>query len=141
VNCSHLIEHMHDPMIVLQEVYRVLRPGGLLYIEAPDMRSTLLPHLPGVAPEGMFNFWDDPTHIRPYTRIALKSLCRICGFVGVKTMVVRDWLLVLSIPRSVWRFVRYRHNKYITNVLAPIGGLFVSCLARKPSCRPPAATT
>jgi predicted SAM-dependent methyltransferase len=38
VIACHLIEHMPDPIFFLEELWRVLSPGGRLYLAAPDMR-------------------------------------------------------------------------------------------------------
>lgn len=34
---SHVIEHLHDPINVLGECYRLLKPGGYLWIETPNI--------------------------------------------------------------------------------------------------------
>ena len=40
VLCSHLLEHIPDPMGAMLEWQRVLRPGGRLFLILPDMRFT-----------------------------------------------------------------------------------------------------
>jgi predicted SAM-dependent methyltransferase len=43
IHCIHVLEHVtrdkHEPM--LKEMYRVLEPGGVLYVETPDFQGTV----------------------------------------------------------------------------------------------------
>ena len=54
-----VLEHVHDPGSVLRELSRVLRPGGRIFISVPDAQRWV---------------WDDYTHVRPYTKVALRRL-------------------------------------------------------------------
>jgi SAM-dependent methyltransferase len=40
VICSHVIEHLAEPIGFLADIHRVLRPGGLLILLVPDRRRT-----------------------------------------------------------------------------------------------------
>ena len=37
ITISHVIEHVHDPLLLLQTAYTLLNPGGGLYIETPNI--------------------------------------------------------------------------------------------------------
>ncbi len=59
---SHIIEHLETIGPTLAMLWRMLRPGGILYIETPAPRSLRLPSM-----RGTLNFHDDPTHVRIWT--------------------------------------------------------------------------
>lgn len=54
IHVYHVLEHVNFVRL-MDEFYRVLEPGGLLHIRVPHASS--------------FSFWDDPTHIRPFTSV------------------------------------------------------------------------
>jgi SAM-dependent methyltransferase len=58
VTAFHVVEHwpMHYVLALVQELVRVLMPGGLLIIETPNPANLLM---------GSTNFWNDPTHYCP----------------------------------------------------------------------------
>jgi len=79
VTCTHVIEHIQDALSCVQELVRVCRPGGVIYIEAPSPRAASVP---------IFNnFWDDPTHIRPYSRQSLGRMFELVGADVLRTGV------------------------------------------------------
>lgn len=71
---NHVLEHLDNTGYVLSEIRRILKPGGLLYIETPNFRTTRLPSLRFKKEQGMpINFYDDATHVRPYDEGSLRQ--------------------------------------------------------------------
>jgi 2-polyprenyl-3-methyl-5-hydroxy-6-metoxy-1,4-benzoquinol methylase len=69
--CLALIEHLQDPGHFLAETHRVLKSDGRIWLSTPDIEAC------GA------RFWNDPTHVHPYTRASLRALLRMNGFVDV----------------------------------------------------------
>jgi SAM-dependent methyltransferase len=53
VRLNHVLEHFADPLSVLQEVWRIARPGGRVLIRTPHYSGRYA--------------WKDPTHRRAFT--------------------------------------------------------------------------
>jgi SAM-dependent methyltransferase len=68
-----VIEHLREPEKFLSEIFRCLKPGGLIYLSTPNFQLDSR------------NFYNDPTHVRPYTPISLAKLLRLHGFISSAT--------------------------------------------------------
>ncbi len=72
---NHVIEHLHDPIASLKEVYRILKSGGMIWVATPNLKS-----------EGLRRFhfnWlhlDPPRHLVLFTPESLKLSCIKAGF-------------------------------------------------------------
>ena len=98
---THVIEHLRCPMRLGKEINRVLRRGGKIYIETPNWTTVFVPSF-GFKREqhGPFNFFDDPTHIKPWSKHGLfEFLSQTCKLRVKRVGTVRNWLRV---PSSVF---------------------------------------
>lgn len=82
-----VIEHIQDPIKELQELTKFLKKDGLLIISAPT---------PGAY------FWNDPTHVRPYTPKGFATLAEICELKVVEINYVWSFLLGFELRWSIF---------------------------------------
>ncbi len=70
---GHIVEHLSSQELyrLCAELRRTLRPGGIVVIQTPDFSN------PGV---GLWNFWLDSSHIRPYPAELLGKILEEFGF-------------------------------------------------------------
>lgn len=78
ITANHVLEHIHDPLSLLSECVRILKPGGSLVITCPNAKS--LGH--SIFKEACYHL-DPPRHLYSFTRRALKSLAEKAGFEAV----------------------------------------------------------
>ena len=86
--CVEVLEHLVDPATALNEMRRVLRPGGLVFVTVPNVayfpRRLELALLGRWNPygdgESLTRPWRDP-HLRFFTAGALRRLVQEAGFI------------------------------------------------------------
>ena len=79
ITLSHVIEHVHEPKQLLQAVQRLLKPGGVVYIDTPNINS-----------HGAYLFkknWrgiEAPRHLVLFNPASLSDLLVATGFDNVQ---------------------------------------------------------
>jgi SAM-dependent methyltransferase len=74
VRLKEIIEHVEDPRALVVTARALLRPGGCILAHVPSPYSQFYP---------VGNFWDDYTHVRPFSRLALQRLFEDSGMILV----------------------------------------------------------
>jgi SAM-dependent methyltransferase len=96
ITANHVLEHVHNPIMILLELKRIMKAGGSIFIEVPNKRS--LWGKPCGRFAGTVHFKDDPTHIRPYSKKDLTELCRNAGFKVIRCGISRNLLHLFLSP-------------------------------------------
>ncbi|HEX2734210.1 MAG TPA: methyltransferase domain-containing protein [Polyangiaceae bacterium] len=78
VVASHVLEHVSDPVGFMTELVRIAKPGGQLWLESPSEPGCQSVGSDDVEDQRFLSFWDDPTHVRPWTPGALYRLALSC---------------------------------------------------------------
>ena len=86
ITANSLIEHIKNPDNLMKESKRLLKKDGVLILVTPDWAQNFK------------NFYDDPTHVKPYTKKSLEFLLKSYGFENVKIV---PWLVCK--PTWMWK--------------------------------------
>jgi 2-polyprenyl-3-methyl-5-hydroxy-6-metoxy-1,4-benzoquinol methylase len=78
VTMSHVIEHVHDPAATLRAIFKLLKPGGGLYIQTPNINAPT--HLRfGRAWRGL----ETPRHLQLFTASSLAECLARQDFIDI----------------------------------------------------------
>ena len=91
ITMNHVIEHVPDPIGLLKECRRVLRPGGKLVVVTPNIKSV---------GRRMFNgawlHWDPPRHLFLFSSQALRESAERAG------LVIQDLWTTAKDAQWIW---------------------------------------
>jgi predicted SAM-dependent methyltransferase len=76
---SHVIEHVHDPVGVLKSCFELLRPGGVLWLETPNICS--------FGHETFGRNWrglEPPRHLVIFSPASMRGALEVAGFSTVE---------------------------------------------------------
>ena len=102
-----VVEHITNTEHFMSECFRVLKPKGIIYLTTPNFRYCFR------------DFYNDPTHVRPFTDV---SLCKTVEYYGFKSVEVfpnarckADWFY-----KGKYRFTKCAYLPFLgTNKWAP----------------------
>lgn len=116
VICNAVLEHVKDDSFVLNEIYRVLKPGGTAYISIPFMQP----------------FHADPDDFRRYTAEGLRLQLEKHGFKNIQPMEAYGTLLTVEylIFAEFGKYMQLKKrflNPFRWLYLAFLIGIYCSC--------------
>lgn len=84
VTLFYVIEHLLDPLAILREVHRVLKPGGLVLLRWPH--STPIVKILGPLSKKL-DLYHAPYHLYDFSPNTIKSLLSLVGFEDIGTLI------------------------------------------------------
>jgi 2-polyprenyl-3-methyl-5-hydroxy-6-metoxy-1,4-benzoquinol methylase len=81
VTLSHVLEHLHDPAAALYEIFRLLKSGGRLWLQFPNIDAYGL-EIYGPAWRGL----EPPRHLVLPSQRAIKNMLAAAGFVEIRLL-------------------------------------------------------
>ncbi len=91
ITLSHVVEHVYDPVALLRDCHKLLKPGGWIWVDTPNIESL-----------GNMRFgknWrglEPPRHFVIFNRSSLLKILEKAGFTGIKDMPYRELYFSLS---------------------------------------------
>ena len=103
VACADVIEHVRDPLLLMTECFRVLKPGGGVVVTTPNVR--FYPHLLELALRGRFpKTSNDPReydggHLHFFTFKDVRQLLERAGFQAIEEYGLYRWEALSGLAR------------------------------------------
>jgi 2-polyprenyl-3-methyl-5-hydroxy-6-metoxy-1,4-benzoquinol methylase len=80
ITLSHVLEHLHEPVQFIQAVHRLLKPGGVIFIDTPNIESR------GARRWGRnWRGLETPRHLVLFSRAGLIGMLQAGGFEHIET--------------------------------------------------------
>lgn len=74
IECQHVLEHVRNPLFLMEECCRVLKPGGKLVLVTPNIKRI------------GFAFYEDYSHVSPFIKESLERIAFDAGFSKYEAM-------------------------------------------------------
>ena len=118
VIANHLMEHLPDPIGALKEWYRVLRPGGILFLALPDKRLIFDKDRPRTTLAHLLAYHQDrgmgthASHYEEYSRLVHKKTGEELQQ-DIASLLAREYSIHFHvwIPEDIDELLAYLHDR------------------------------
>jgi SAM-dependent methyltransferase len=103
---TEVLEHCFEPEIVLKEINRVLKPGGIFFFTVPFL----------------WNLHEVPNDAYRYTPFSLERILQNSGFTNIQIFSMGGWHASMAQMLGLWvrrAPLKPRNRKYLSAILKP----------------------
>ena len=139
ITMSGVIEHLYDPYVTLQEVWRVLKPGGVFYFDAPN-EDALYTRIGNIYQRVQGRDWVvnlaptfAPYHVQGFNRKSVQRLLDRVGF-DVDSLTIFGHISPMTGKTSLRKRFEHRAGQLVNWLGNQSGtGIYMYVWARKPA--------
>lgn len=122
ITFNHVIEHLFNPVEVIKECYRILKPGGKLVLATPNNKSWMYRN---IFQQNWFSL-DPPRHVLIYNRKNLSGILEQQNFrIEVNKTTIRNEFYVYTGSKSIRNRGVFAMGKEKPNRVHMLQGKFV----------------
>lgn len=145
--CIEVFEHLFDPLFAARQIFRVLKPDGLLVTSVPNFSyfanrlEVLFRARLQDSPFDLKNPWAG-AHIRFFSPRSFKKMLRAAGFEIVRVIPAGDcsifdflWVVARLVPLSLWikdHIPGVLRLKFLEEIFPALFAQHLLVIARKP---------
>jgi SAM-dependent methyltransferase len=133
-----VIEHLYDPYATLSEVWRVLKPGGIFYFDAPN-EDGLYTRIGNMYQRAQGRDWVvnlaptfAPYHVQGFNRKSVQRLLERVGF-EIDSLDISGQIFPMTGKTSLRKQIEYRAGQLVNWLGNQVGaGIYMYAWTKKP---------
>jgi len=128
VTLWQVLEHVPFPLIILKEIHRILKPGGMLVITTPDIG--------GIPAKILKKRWWCITrlHINQFTTKTLTNIIKNAGFKNISSVSYKESISLLMLFIPILRYLRlYKPLRNLFSLNSSLGKIMNKIVLPYPS--------
>lgn len=126
VTMFDVVEHLYDPVVALKRIYRLLKPGGIIYLLTPDCQSIFAKVMGKywfeIKPKEHIYYFSDMTlqllfEKSGFNPLTIKKAGKVLTFQYISTILQKENPFFAGLLRGLTRWTPF----YDTNITYPMG--------------------
>ncbi len=142
IHCSHLLEHLSNPLGLLEQSFSALVPGGIMHLSFPAYEKNILTIRDGLFKLGFANYpynYQAPDHVSYFDRRCIRETLNKIGFELTSIRRTKFISIAYSFARMDGGSTHRKLIMRVSEMLSPITSRLgfhrdLEIIARRPVC-------